>query len=96
MSNSSVKRYSDFVSFYSKNQNITKQDADFECKAVLEALVEFLLENEKVQLKGFGTFEHKVRKGRPVTIPTTGVEVVAKDTSYIKFSVAQSVRDALN
>ena len=57
----------ELIAKVAEKTGLTKKDADKAANAVIDAIVETLKSNEKVQIVGFGTFEvhdRKERKGR--------------------------------
>lgn len=53
---------------------------------VLDSVTSLLKEKKKVAVKEFGTWEHRVRKGRSYIHPRTGetVDVASKSTVYFR------------
>ena len=56
---------SELVAVVAEKSGLTKKDAEKAVSAVFEAISDALVEGEKVQLVGFGTFEVRDRKERP-------------------------------
>ena len=69
---------------------ISKKDADKALAAVLASIEEALVNGEKVQLIGFGTFEVKERAARTGHNPKTGeaIEIAAAKTPSFKAGAA--------
>lgn len=91
--------------------NITKQDLIQEIakstgfvrtdiKAVVEQFLgivsEKLVEGRSIELRGFGTFACKSRKGRPARNPRTGEEVLLADRIVPTFKFCNEVKSRLN
>lgn len=74
--------------------NIPRRTAARVLDAVLDSIRDLLRGRGKVAVKGFGTFERKIRKGRAYKHPLTGksIEVADKETILFKPS-DQLVRD---
>ncbi len=53
--------------------------------AVLDSIRDLLLEQGRVAIKGFGTFERKIRKGRAYKHPLTGKSIDVADKETILF-----------
>ena len=66
--------------------NVPRRTAARVLDAVLDAVSELLHTRGKVAVKGFGTFERKIRKGRAYKHPLTGksIEVADKETILFK------------
>ncbi len=66
--------------------NIPRRTAARVLDAVLDSIRDLLRSRGKVAVKGFGTFERKIRKGRAYKHPLTGesIEVADKETILFK------------
>lgn len=73
----------------------TKKDADKAIAAVLEAIMDSLKNNEKVQLIGFGTFDIKHRPARTVRNPRTGEPVDIDATDVPVFKAGKAFKGAV-
>lgn len=60
--------------------------------SALETITEHLLNNDRVQLTNFGTFEHVIRKGRFCKSLETGKEVFIPSLMTIKFKPCQELK----
>ncbi|MBI5852730.1 MAG: HU family DNA-binding protein [Planctomycetes bacterium] len=80
--------------------NVPRRTAARVLDAVLDSVRDLLRTRGKVAVKGFGTFERKVRKGRAYKHPLTGksIDVADKETVLFKPSdqlIADSRADAV-
>ncbi len=80
--------------------NVPRRTAARVLDAVLDSVRDLLRTRAKVAVKGFGTFERKVRKGRAYKHPLTGksIDVADKETILFKPSdqlIADSRADAV-
>ncbi|MDO8349495.1 MAG: HU family DNA-binding protein [Planctomycetota bacterium] len=66
--------------------NVPRRTAARVLDAVLDAVSDLLRGRGKVAVKGFGTFERRIRKGRAYKHPLTGesIEVANKETIIFK------------
>ncbi|MCK5941132.1 MAG: HU family DNA-binding protein [Planctomycetes bacterium] len=66
--------------------NVPRRTAARVLDAVLDAVSELLHSRGKVAVKGFGTFERRIRKGRAYKHPLTGesIDVANKETIIFK------------
>jgi len=66
--------------------NVPRRTAARVLDAVLDAMRDLLRARGKVAVKGFGTFERRIRKGRAYKHPLTGesIEVANKETVIFK------------
>lgn len=79
--------------------NVPRRTAARVLDAVLDAVSDLLHARGKVAVKGFGTFERRIRKGRAYKHPLTGasIEVANKETIIFKPSdqlIADTKSDA--
>jgi nucleoid DNA-binding protein len=74
--------------------NVPRRTAARVLDAVLDSIRELLRSRGKVAVKGFGTFERKIRKGRAYKHPLTGKSIEVKDKETILFKPSdQLIRD---
>ncbi len=76
----------ELISKLAQELEMTKKQADFAVKTVLDSIVESLQSGEKVELRGFGSFTVKDRSPRKSRNPKTGevVNVPAKKVPSFK------------
>ena len=75
---------------------LTKKQAEAALDATLEAITGALVEGDKVQLTGFGTFETRERAARIGRTPQTGedMEIAASRSAALK--VGKVLKEKLN
>ena len=75
---------------------LTKKQAEAALDATLEAITGALVEGDKVQLTGFGTFETRERAARIGRNPQTGedMEIAASRSAALK--VGKVLKEKLN
>ena len=62
--------------------------------AVLDSITDLLATKGRVAVKGFGTFERKVRKGRAYKHPVSGKSIDVADKMTILFKPSKNLIDA--
>ncbi len=65
--------------------NVPRRTAARVLDAVLDSVSDLLRARGKVAVKGFGTFERKIRKGRAYKHPLTGESIAVADKETIMF-----------
>jgi DNA-binding protein HU-beta len=65
--------------------NVPRRTAARVLDAVLDSIQDLLRTRGKVAVKGFGTFERKIRKGRAYKHPLTGKSIDVADKETIMF-----------
>lgn len=76
--------------------NLKKSDAEKAVNAVIDVITSSLVEGDKVQITGFGTFEVKKNAARTGVNPQTGEKIYIKASKAAKFSAGKTLRDAVN
>ena len=79
-----------------KSANLKKADAEAAVNAVMAAIENALVDGEKVQLVGFGTFEVKTRAARAGKNPRTGEAITIPASKYPAFSAGGAMKAAVN
>ncbi len=74
---------------------LTKKDADAAITAVVEAVTEALVNGDKVQLVGFGTFEVRERGARTGKNPRTGEVIEIAACKQPAFKAGKALKDAV-
>ena len=62
--------------------------------AVLDSITDLLATKGRVAVKGFGTFERKIRKGRAYKHPVTGKSIDVADKETILFKPSKNLIEA--
>jgi nucleoid DNA-binding protein len=75
----------EIVDKISRELNVQKKDIAFVIDSFLEIVKNTLSSGETMELRGFGTFGHKIRKGRRARNPRSGEAVVVDDRVVITF-----------
>ena len=87
----------ELVAAVAEKTGFTKKDAETAINAVLTAVEDSLVEGEKVQLIGFGTFETRERKSRQGRNPRKPDEIIDIPASKAPvFKAGKALKDAVN
>ena len=87
----------ELISVVAEKAELSKKDAEAAVNSMLDAIVEALVNREKVQLMGFGTFEareRKARKGRNPRKPDEVMDIPASTAPV--FKAGKALKDAVN
>lgn len=87
---------SDIARELAKRKGISYKKAVLIVNATFEIMKESILNGEKVEIRGFGTFKLKRKPGRFVKNPRTGIEIYIKEKYVPVFKLAKSLRKKLN
>ena len=85
----------DLVDKVADKTGLTKKDSNAAVEAVFDSIQEFLAEEEKVQLIGFGTFEVRERAARKGRNPQTGEEIQIPATKVPAFKAGKNAKEAV-
>lgn len=86
----------DLIEVVAKEANLKKKDAEAAVVAVFGAIEKALVDGDKVQLIGFGTFEVKGRAAKSGRNPATGEAIQIPASNQIKFSAGKTLKDKVN
>ncbi len=86
----------DLIDGISRTTDMSRKDAETIVETVFEGIVKALRADEKIEIRGFGSFRTRARKSRIGRNPKTGarVEVPAKRIPYFKPS--KELKDVVN
>ena len=86
----------ELVANVAENAGLSKKVAEQALGAIIESIEEALVEGDKVQLIGFGTFEVKDRAARTGRNPQTGKEIKIAASRNPVFKAGKALKDAVN
>ena len=85
----------ELIAVVSQTAGLTKKDTERVINAALDAITASLMEGEKVQLSGFGTFEVKDREARIGRNPHTKEAIDIPATRVPSFKASQALKDTV-
>ena len=83
----------ELIAAIAEKTNLTKKDSELALAAALEAITEALVEGDKVQLIGFGSFETKKREAREARNPRTGATIKVAASKAPVFKAGKALKD---
>jgi len=86
----------ELVKSMAEKGDITKADAEKALNAFIESVEEALVNGDKVQLVGFGSFEVRERAERKGRNPQTNEEITIKASKTPVFRVGKALKDMVN
>ncbi len=86
----------DIVTQISMKTGLTKKDVKVMVEAMLATLKEAFLNEERVELRGFGIFTTKMRKGKKGKNPRTNEDIYIPDKKTVVFKPSKTVTRMLN
>ena len=85
----------ELIAVVSQAAGLTKKDTERVINAALDTITTSLIEGEKVQLSGFGTFEVKDREARIGRNPHTKEAIEIPATRVPSFKASQALKDTV-
>ncbi len=85
----------DLVNSVAEKAEFSKKDADKAVTAVIESITEALVDGDKVQLVGFGTFEVRDRAAKQGHNPKTGEPMTIPASKLPAFKAGKALKDAV-
>ena len=76
--------------------NFPKKDLEKFMEIILKEIKLTLKRNERVELRGFGTFSSKIQKARISRNPKTGEKINTPEKKTIHFKMAKDLFNKLN
>lgn len=86
----------ELVAKMAEKSGLTKKDAEKALNAFFDSVQDALVEDDKVQIIGFGTFEVKERAARKGRNPQTGKEIDIPASKNPVFKAGKALKDAVN
>ena len=79
-----------------EKSGLERKNAEKAVAAVFETIKSALIEGDKVQILGFGTFENRKREPRKGRNPRTGEEIEIKASILPSFKAGKGLKEAVN
>ncbi len=86
----------ELVANVAEKAGITKKQADLVLNAFFETVQQALVEGDKVQVIGFGTFEIRERAARKGRNPQSGEEIDIPASKLPSFKAGKALKEAVN
>ena len=86
----------ELIAAVAQTAGLTKKDADKAVSAVVDVITKALVEGDKVQLVGFGTFETRERNAREGKNPQTGEKITIAASTVPAFKAGRALKEAVN
>ncbi len=87
---------SQLINVVSKDTGLTKKEAEAAVNSVFSAIEAALIEGEKVQLIGFGSFNVKEKDERTGRNPATGATITIPASKQPAFSAGKELKEKVN
>ena len=81
----------EYIDRMAEKGSITKKAARQGVELFIETLMDYMSENEKVMIVGFGRFEMKTHKERKGRVPLRGTECIIPEHRKMKFYASETL-----
>ena len=85
----------ELIASVAQSAGLTKKDTDRVISAAIDAITAALVNGEKVQISGFGTFETKEREARVGRNPHTKEAIEIPATRVPGFKASKALKDII-
>ena len=85
----------ELIAIAAESTGMTKKDTERVLNAAIDAITASLVQGEKVQLSGFGTFESKTREARIGRNPHTKEAIDIPATRVPVFKPSKALKDTI-
>lgn len=86
----------DIVDRIAVGTGLTKVDTEAVVDGFMHVVIEAMKEGKNIEIRGFGSFKVKKRKGRVARNPRTGEQVMVEEHWVPLFKVSKEVKQAVN
>ena len=83
----------ELIAAIAEKAELSKKDAEAALNAMVDAVTEALVQGDKIQLIGFGSFEVKERAARVGRNPKTREEIKIPASQYPVFKAGKALKD---
>ena len=91
-----IMNKTELIAAVAQEANLTKKQAEAALAAVTGTITNALVEGDKVQLVGFGTFEVRSREARNGKNPRTGEVIKIAASKVPAFKAGKALKDEVN
>lgn len=85
----------DLVDKVSSELSMQKQDVSLAVDIMLETMATALVDERRIELRGFGSFSVRSRKPRSTKNPRTGKLMEIPDRKTLHFTMSKSLKESL-
>ena len=85
----------ELVDKVSSELSMQKQDISLAVDIMLETMDNALVEERRIELRGFGSFSVRTRKPRSTKNPRTGIIMDIPNRKTLHFTMSKSLKEAL-
>jgi integration host factor subunit beta len=79
-----------------RTKNLSQKDAELVINTIFEAMTEALASGDRIEIRGFGSFQVKQRRSREGRNPRTGEKVMVKGKKIPFFKVGKELKERVD
>ncbi len=79
-----------------RTKNLSQKDAELVVNTIFEAMTEALASGDRIEIRGFGSFQVKKRNAREGRNPRTGEKVQVKAKKVPFFKVGKELKERVD
>ena len=87
---------SDLATKLAEKENLTQREADAAVKLIFRLFSDAMKKGERIEIRGFGSFEMREYKTYTGRNPKTGMKIEVKPKSSTYFKVGKELRERIN
>jgi integration host factor subunit beta len=87
---------SDLAAKLSEKENLTQKEADAVVKLIFRLFTDALVKGDRIEIRGFGSFEMREYKNYTGRNPKTGKDVDVKSKRLPYFKVGKELKEKVN
>ena len=86
----------DIVDHIASGTGLTKVETEAVVDGFIQTVIQAMKEGRNIEIRGFGSFRTKKRKGRMARNPRTGAQVKVEDHFVPVFKVSKELKTSVN
>lgn len=86
----------DLINLISEKTGITRVKAETVVNTIFDSMVEALLKNDRIEIRGFGSFVNRQYDARQGRNPRTGGVIYVKEKRLPFFKVGKELKEEIN
>ena len=87
---------SDLIAKLAEKENLTHREAESAVKLIFRLFSDAMKLNDRIEIRGFGSFEMREYKTYTGRNPKTGMKIEVKPKSSTYFKVGKELRERIN
>ena len=87
---------SDLIKNLSNKLSLTEEDVENSVNLIVDKLTQSLINNDRIEVRNFGTFSIRPRAKRLSRNPKTGTAVLVKSKYHPYFRASKHLKESLN